>query len=75
MRAEMDQEKALSMVIPWIIVGVGILIALFHLRAQEKKKAQARAAARRHHDPGAFRKLDRDRNAKSGNEDEPEDID
>ena len=74
-RAEMEQEMAISLVIPWIILAVGVLIVLFYLRAQEKKKAQARAAARKHHDPGAFRKLDRERNAKSNSgDDDAEDL-
>ena len=56
-RAQMEQEMAYSMILPWVLVGVGILAALFYLRAQERKKQKQRLAARRHHDPNKFRKL------------------
>jgi hypothetical protein len=60
-RAQMEQEMAISLVIPWIILGVGVLIVLVYLRKQERQKQKARDLARRHHDPGAFRKLDKEK--------------
>lgn len=76
-RAQMEQEMAISLVIPWILLGAGVLLVLFYLRAEEKKKAKARELARRHHDPGAFRKLDRDKTEKKktdDDDDEPEQL-
>ena len=60
-RAQMEQEMAISLTFPWIILGAGVLVVLFYLRKQEKKRAAVRALARRNHDPGAFRKLDKDK--------------
>jgi len=76
-RAQMEQEMAISLTFPWIILGVGILAALFYLRKQEKEKLRARTLARAHHDPGAFKKLDREkseRNAQGENDEEREDL-
>ena len=73
-RAEMYQEMSISLAVPWVLLGVAILVLLFRMRSQEKKKEQARAAARRHHDPGAFRKLDREKTAKTTNDDDAEDL-
>ena len=56
-RAEMEEEMAYSMILPWALVGVGVLGSLFYLRAQEKKKQKQRLAARRRTDPAKFRKL------------------
>jgi hypothetical protein len=56
-RAQMEQEMAYSMILPWVLAGGGILIGLFYLRKQEKKKLKLRKAAQRHHDPSKFRKL------------------
>lgn len=70
-RAEMEQEMAISLVLPWITLGIAVLCVLFWLRAQDKKKELARQAARKHHNPGAFRKLDREPKAPSDdNEDD-----
>ena len=75
-RAQMEQEMAISLILPWILLGAGVLIVLFYLRAEEKKKAKARELARRHHDPGAFRKLDREKTEKANtdDDDEPEQL-
>lgn len=69
-RAQMEQEMAISLVIPWVILAIGILIVLFYLREQERKKAKAAGIARSHHDPGAFRKLDREPRTKGNNADD-----
>ncbi len=56
-RAKMEEEMAYSMILPWVLLGGGVLGALFYLRAQEQKKQKKRLAARRHTDSGKFRKL------------------
>ena len=73
-RAEMEQEMAISLVIPWIILAGGILYALFFLRGQERAKQKARMAARQNHNPGAFKKLDREKDErKRGDDDDDQD--
>lgn len=73
-RAQMEQEMAVSLVIPWVILGVGVLVVLFYLRKQERAKARARALARRHHDPGAFRRLDKDKTAQKNMDDDVDQL-
>ena len=73
-RADMEQEKAVSLMLPWLLLGLAILGSLFGLRAQDKKKERARAAARRHHEPGAFRKLDQEPKVRTNDPDEDDDM-
>jgi hypothetical protein len=61
-RAQMEYEMAISLFIPWVLVGIAALGGLSYARVQEKKKQKARMLARAHHDPGKFRKLDADGN-------------
>ncbi len=72
-RAELEQEMAVSLMLPWLGLGLAVLGALFWLRAQDKKKERARAAARRHHEPGAFRKLDQEPKARTKDTDTDDD--
>ena len=67
-RQQMADEKAASMITPWLILGVAILAVLFWLRAQEKKKEKKRAQAQRRHNPESFRKLDRTREEREADE-------
>ncbi|MBY0508941.1 MAG: hypothetical protein K2P94_02205 [Rhodospirillaceae bacterium] len=69
-RARMNQEMEISLTIPYIVLAVGLITALVWLRGQEKKKAKARALARAHHDPGAFRKLDKEKKEKRDTDDD-----
>jgi hypothetical protein len=64
-RAQMEQEMGASLVTPWLLLGALVLLALFVLRARDKKKAQQRRAAQRHHNPATFRKLDKTREDKA----------
>lgn len=74
-KAQMDFEKQISMTFPWILLVVAIIGVMIVLRRQEAKKAKARQLARAHHDPGAFRKLDREKETKrSGDNDDDEDL-
>jgi hypothetical protein len=58
-RAQMELEQSITVIVPWAALGIAILGILFWLRAQEKKKEQKRRRARRHHDPSTFRNLDK----------------
>ncbi len=73
-RAEIEQEMLISLIIPWALLGVGILIVLFALRNAERKKLKAAAEARRHHDPGKFRKLDREKSEQRNTDDDADDL-
>ena len=57
-RAEIDQEKAISLLLPWAILGAIVLGVLFWLRKLEQDKIKKRKNAQRKHDPKAFKKLD-----------------
>jgi hypothetical protein len=71
-RAQMEIEQAITVILPWAGLGVAALIGLFWLRAQEKKRERARQQARLHHTPGAFKKLDKEKRAKGENGDDEE---
>jgi len=72
-RAQMEQEMEISLTLPYVGLGIGLIVVLVMLRGQEKKKAKARALARSHHDPGAFRKLDKEKKEKQSDGDDDED--
>ncbi len=57
-RAQMDQEKAISLLLPWALAGAAILGVLFYLRKLEQQKLKKRRDAQRKHDPKAYKKLD-----------------
>jgi hypothetical protein len=59
-RAQIEQEMAYSLLIPWVLLGGAILGVLLWMRGKEKQKERARLVARAHHEPGKFRKLDHD---------------
>ena len=73
-RAQMEHEMAISLVIPWVLLGIGVLVVLFSLRNAERKKVKAAEAARRHHDPGKFRKLDREKSEQRNTDEDAEDL-
>ena len=50
-RAQMEFERSITVILPWATLGIAIIAILFWLRAQEKKKEQHRIRARRRHDP------------------------
>ena len=71
-RADMDQEKAISLLFPWMLAGGIVLGALFWLRKREQERLKRRRSAQRKHDPKAFKKLDQskeDRDAEAARED------
>ncbi len=73
-RAQMELECTITVIVPWAAVGVAILGVLFWLRAQEKKKEKHRIRARRHHDPSTCRNLDKtqaDRHREASDDDGP----
>ena len=58
-RAEIEQEMEYSLILPWVLIAIAVLGVLFWLRAQERNKFKQRQKAQRHHDPKAFRRLDK----------------
>lgn len=58
-RAQMQLEESITVILPWAGLAVAILGVLFYLRAQEKKRERKKRLARMHHTPGAFKKLDK----------------
>ncbi len=71
-RAQLELERSITVALPWVIAGLAILGVLIWLRAQEKKKAQQRMRARRHHDPKRYKNLDK---TKADRERDPYDDD
>lgn len=72
-RDRMDQEKAISLLLPWALAGAIVLGVLFWMRKREQEKLKKRRAAQRKHDPKAYRKLDQskeDRAAEAAKADE-----
>ncbi|MGE4062982.1 MAG: hypothetical protein AB7E79_06400 [Rhodospirillaceae bacterium] len=69
-RAQMEFEEAVTVILPWAALGIAILIGLFWLRAQEKKRERRKKLARMHHTPGAFKKLEAEKQAKAEDDDE-----
>lgn len=71
-RDRMELERAIVVTFPWAGLGLAILAGLFWLRAKEKKRERKKQLARMHHTPGAFKKLDKEKQAKTGDEEEEE---
>ncbi len=72
-KADIDQEKAISLLVPWALLGFAVLGILFWLRKLEQDKIKKRRDAQRKHDPKAFKKLDQtkeDRAAEAANDDD-----
>ena len=69
-RAQMEIEQAVTVILPWASLGIAILVGLFWLRGQEKKRERAKKLARLNHTPGAFRNLDKEKTAKNDDGDE-----
>jgi hypothetical protein len=67
-RQQIADEKAASLITPWLILGAVILGTLFWLRRREQERLKKRRAAQRKHDPRAYKKLDQtkeERNAEA----------
>lgn len=71
-RTQMAFEESITVVVPWAGLGIAILGVLFWLRAQEKKRERQKKLARMHHTPGAFKKLDKDKQERRGDGDDEE---
>lgn len=69
-RAQMAIEESITVILPWAALGVAIVGVLFWLRAQEKKRERKKKLARMHHNPGAFKKLDKQKEAKVDDDEE-----
>jgi hypothetical protein len=69
-RAQMDIEQSITVILPWAALGLAVLGVLFYLRAQEKKRERKKKLARMHHNPGAFKKLEKEKQARSEEDDE-----
>jgi hypothetical protein len=58
-RRQMQDEKGISLLTPWILLGLGILGVLLYARKREKSREQHRKEAARKHVPGQFKTLDK----------------
>ncbi len=69
-RAQMQLEQSITVILPWAGLGVAILGVLFWLRGKEKKRERQKRLARINHTPGAFKKLDKAKEAKRDDDEE-----
>ena len=69
-RAQMDFEESITVILPWAGLGVAILGVLIWLRAQEKKREQKKKMARMMHTPNSVRRLDKKKQADDQEQDE-----
>lgn len=58
-RRQMQEEKGISLLTPWILLCVGILAVLLIARKRDQAKQRHRREAARKHVPGAFKRLDK----------------
>lgn len=58
-RRQMQEEKGISLLTPWILLGVGVLGVLLWARKREKARQKMKKEAQRKHVPGQFKQLDK----------------
>jgi hypothetical protein len=69
-RAQMDIEQSITVILPWAALGAAVLGVLFYLRAQEKKRERKKKLARMHHTPGSLKKRENEKQARGDDDDE-----
>lgn len=74
-RAQMDTEKAFSLLLPWALAGAIVLGVLFWMRKLEQEKLKKRREAKRKHDPKAYKKLDQTKEDRAAEKAAAEDND
>lgn len=72
-RAQLEFEESITVILPWVALAIAILGVLFWLRRQEREREKRKRLARMHHTPGAFKKLDASKEEKDKEEDEDAD--
>lgn len=71
-RAQMNIERSITVIVPWASLGLAVLGVLFWLRKREKKREQAKKLARMMHTPASHKKAEQQREAKRKRDDEDE---
>jgi hypothetical protein len=56
-RAQINFEKDISLFIPWVGLGLGVIALLAYMRKKEQQKEAKRKLAQAHHVPGSFKKM------------------
>jgi hypothetical protein len=67
-RQQIADEKAVSLITPWLILGAVVLGALFWLRKRDQDRTKKRRQAQRKHDPKAYKKLGQDKEERAAEE-------
>ena len=73
-RAQMNIEQSITVIVPWASLGLAVLGVLFWLRKREKKRAHAKKLARMMHTPASHKKAELQKEAKR-KRDEEDDAD
>jgi hypothetical protein len=61
---QIEIERAVSLIAPWFLAVIGLVLLLRYMRQREKKKEMSRRMAQRRHVPGSVRKQQEDQAAK-----------
>lgn len=71
-RAQMNIEQSITVIVPWAALGFAILGVLFWLRKRERQREHAKKLARMMHTPASHKKAEAQRDAKRKRDDEDE---
>lgn len=71
-RAQMNIERSITVIVPWAALGLAVLGVLFWLRKREKQREHAKKLARMMHTPASHKKAEQQKEAKRKRDDEDE---
>jgi hypothetical protein len=73
--SQLDMERAVSLVLPWFLLALGLVYLLRYMRQAEQRKDMQRRMAQRKHVPGSLRKVGKEEPEKERREDNGDEED